>query len=481
MYKYFPIAGYIVIGLLFIIYLTFRALVLPVTIDEAGTYYNFAMKNVWEIVIYSGDPSPNNHILNTLLIKLFTSVFGLSAFTLRLPNLLAFVLFYIVILNWLRCLRNEPWFVIFGIVAIFANPYLLDFFSLARGYGMSIALMSASLFYVYRYATSNKQQFALYDMLIAGAAVYANFTLINYAVSFLILIIIITSIRGWRLPLREFALRIYPIIIVTFFIAVICFVPITKMMATNQFVYWDINGFYNSTLIPLMDASRYGQDYAGWLSVQTLAIACLIVYFLMCVYFVVAKLKYQKKLIDLFSFWIFTILTGIIVLINLQFLLLKIPFLNARGALFLYPLFVLVGIFIVHELKEANKSFKPIFTFPLIAIACLHLGCTANVKSFREWWFDAYTKDVLEIVRADSNNHTTSLNTAWIFNNSFRMHIEMGNYVEIKLAPFHNELWPDSNYVYYYCERNDVPELMSKYTAIKEFDYGNYILLKRNP
>lgn len=479
MHKYLPVTAYIVVGLLFMAYLTLRAVLLPVTIDEAGTYYNFALKSIWDIVIYSGDPSPNNHILNTLLIKLFTSIFGLSSFTLRLPNLLAFVLFYVIIVKWLSILRKAFWFVTFGIIVILANPYLLDFFSLARGYGISIALLIASLFYTYRFFKVNEQQYALYAMLIAGAAVYANFTLINYYICLFGFIIIIASVRGWQQSLKQFVKHVYLLFIVTLLLALICYLPISRMIATNQFVYWETDGFFKSTLVPLVDASRYGQDYFGLVSVQALALVSVVIYGLMCIYFVVAKLMHQKKILDLFSFWLFIFFTGIIALINLQYVLLDIPFLNARGALFLFPMFVLIGIFIINELLDNVKQIRPVFILPVIVLACIHLGCTLNIHSFREWWYDAYTKDVLEIVKADSDNKQTSLNTAWIFNNSFRLHIETEGYNEIKLASFHNELWPDSNYVYYYCERNDLPKLQNNYTAIKEFDYGNFILLKR--
>ncbi|MBK7567822.1 MAG: hypothetical protein IPI31_08335 [Bacteroidetes bacterium] len=59
---------YLLIGCLLTAYLVARAIILPITIDEGGTFYNAVPRSVWDIITYV-DPSPNNHILNTLLIK----------------------------------------------------------------------------------------------------------------------------------------------------------------------------------------------------------------------------------------------------------------------------------------------------------------------------------------------------------------------------------------------------------------------------
>jgi len=52
------------------------------TIDEADTYLSHASRKLL------GFPGPNNHMLNTLLMRLATKAFGVSGFTLRLPALL---------------------------------------------------------------------------------------------------------------------------------------------------------------------------------------------------------------------------------------------------------------------------------------------------------------------------------------------------------------------------------------------------------
>ena len=86
------------------------------------------------------DNWPNNHILNTLLVKYSIALFGAHSWSVRLPNLLSFLLFAWAVYR-IACLLNPRsfWLPVTAVL-FFANPYLLDFFGLSRGYGLSVAL-----------------------------------------------------------------------------------------------------------------------------------------------------------------------------------------------------------------------------------------------------------------------------------------------------------------------------------------------------
>src|SRR5215470_2912969 len=61
-----------------------RACLQSITIDEADTYLFFVGRpwpSHWE-------PSTNNHLLNSLLMRLFTSLFGVSHLSVRAPALI---------------------------------------------------------------------------------------------------------------------------------------------------------------------------------------------------------------------------------------------------------------------------------------------------------------------------------------------------------------------------------------------------------
>ena len=65
-------------------WLVARAVNQSVTIDEADAYMGYAMPD-WPAHFW---PSNGNHVLHSALVRLVTSVFGLSHLTLRIPALL---------------------------------------------------------------------------------------------------------------------------------------------------------------------------------------------------------------------------------------------------------------------------------------------------------------------------------------------------------------------------------------------------------
>src|SRR5206468_2416472 len=76
---------------------------------------------------------------------------------------------------------ESPLLCITSFLILNLNPFLLDFFSLARGYGISIAMMMASLFFLYCYC-QKKSDFtnALYSLVFGALATLAHLTLLNY-------------------------------------------------------------------------------------------------------------------------------------------------------------------------------------------------------------------------------------------------------------------------------------------------------------
>ena len=72
----------------------------PITHDETATTVHYVHYNAWEIMMFP-DNWPNNHILNTLLVKYSIALFGAHSWSVRLPNLL----FLSVVC--LGCLQNS--------------------------------------------------------------------------------------------------------------------------------------------------------------------------------------------------------------------------------------------------------------------------------------------------------------------------------------------------------------------------------------
>ena len=87
----------------------YRAATLSFTHDESGTYLFFHENTIWELftnrkVWFSA----NNHILNSILAGFSHKYFGYSAFTIRFPNLLSFILYAYFLFKIGQYLRISP-------------------------------------------------------------------------------------------------------------------------------------------------------------------------------------------------------------------------------------------------------------------------------------------------------------------------------------------------------------------------------------
>ena len=118
-----------------------RACVQSITIDEADTYLAWVARpnpSHWEA-------ASNNHVLNSLLMRLFTSVFGVSHLTVRAPALLGAALY--IASAFLLCIALTPalrlqWPLF---VCLVYNPFIFDHLVAARGYALALGFLTAAL------------------------------------------------------------------------------------------------------------------------------------------------------------------------------------------------------------------------------------------------------------------------------------------------------------------------------------------------
>jgi hypothetical protein len=114
-----------------------RACVQSITMDEADTYLNF----VGRTDPFHWYPAANNHVLNSALMRMFTSVFGLSHLTVRLPALLGAAIYIGASLYICTLIYHSivPRLLLF--ICLVYNPFVFDFLVAARGYGLASAFL----------------------------------------------------------------------------------------------------------------------------------------------------------------------------------------------------------------------------------------------------------------------------------------------------------------------------------------------------
>ena len=109
------------------IYIIARSFMVPITHDEA---YSYLLVKTNYIVAMAG--TANTHWINSLGMKLGSLLLGDDPWQLRLFSMMAWLLYGFSAIRISEKLKNKLLgFALF--TCLVANPFLLDFFSLARG------------------------------------------------------------------------------------------------------------------------------------------------------------------------------------------------------------------------------------------------------------------------------------------------------------------------------------------------------------
>jgi hypothetical protein len=459
----------------------YKAIHVPITHDEkaASVYYP-----TWPVTqVLMSDVWPSNHILNTLLIKLSESTFGIEPWSVRLPNILAFVLFFlalwVIAKHWFSrgLLFSLPFFI------VFCNPFLLDFFGLARGYGLSNAFMACSITSLLFFSNSFKLQWYYLAIVFAMLAAYANFTLLIYWVAVQMLLVSLYLFHAFktRYPISKVFMRLSSTALIALAFIALCYVPLYKMQSTNQFIYWSKESFYKDTVLSQVNNFLYGAKYARilWGCLIGLIFTALSIAALYSLYkFITSRQIALSNPVVVLSLLLF-----LVWLVNIiQAIVLGTPFLTNRTGLSYYVLFAFLLMFVLRELTEYFPQFGYV-SFPVITIlAIAHLYFTVRLDSVREWSYDSDTYHILGYLKDYQLQHpeikTIALNTSWIYNPSFSFYSITGKTPWLNLTEYHKEVDTASQTLFYYATHDDSWQL-NNYSPALDFPNNCGVLMIR--
>lgn len=469
--KYFVILG------IFLFFLVAKeAIVLPLTHDEGNTIH-CSTTTLWDIFSYK-DPVPNNHILNTLFIKFNQTIFGDSLLSARLHNILSFIPFFIFVVAIAKRLFLSYWIKTFFIFSLVLQPYILDFFSVTRGYGLSLSFMMVSLYYLISRLEYGDKRSLILSLCWAGVGVYASFTLLNYFIPLSLLLLYDVFKRYWGQQKNIFYKEVVYIFLSGVVLLMVIAVPVFKMVSTKQFVYWGTKGFFEDTAKQLIISLRSGVDYFGSSNefIYT-AITIFVLSIIVICNFLNWKENKNKYILQ------FTILLVTAIMYNqFQFLVFNVPYLNARTALFFCPLVCIPLGLSLENLLQKYKNVTLLLVIILISLQIQHFVRGFSVKSNFEWYYDQDTYHVLdhikEMVESGQVSKPVKINCYWIFYPSLSYHVAQKYSEYIEIAPWDTKIKDDSNSVFYYTESSEKETLTERFEVIQEYGYGARILMR---
>jgi hypothetical protein len=474
-------AVFVTILFLLFLYIVYRAWHLSLTHDEGLSY---------QIIL--GDAklasTANNHFLNTFLMALCYKCFGHSELSLRLPNIAAFILYAFACF---QLLKTRPLFVtLTGISFLLFNPYILDFFSLARGYGLALGFFMASFLYLLRAVESTTMNAFLKNasltMILSLGACFSNLTYINAHLAIFLLLFLSF------LFLRKDPEKNINAIIITAFIIIINIVSLIFLLKqlvdlknAGELYHGGSNGFISDTLNSIIWATFYsnGNNYGHDLK-PALNISFIVLFAATLIYTLIFR-RHKRLLITV-------IFLGLMVIAPvLQHLIFATPLPMDRTALIYIPLFGLCISFFMEDLILTNQRislhlFINVFSLLLFVLPlCYNLIINVNFDYTLEWYYDKYTKDGMKLIKEltatpEQKKQPVSISYSWMLEPSIKYYKTYYSLDNLILAgPVKKNINEDFVYLWNR-ENNEAENLEQQYFSVKKYDENNFLVYRRN-
>ncbi|HVS00130.1 MAG TPA: hypothetical protein VMW27_26120 [Thermoanaerobaculia bacterium] len=402
-----------VVGAAALLYTLTRAAVLSFTHDESLTYLHYVLEPLDVTLESSGFSPANNHLLNSLLMRAGAWLVGPREIALRFHSWLGHVLYVSAAFLLARRLRSPA--VAFGtFVLLVANPFLLDFFSLARGYGLGLGFTLMGLHELIGFFEQSPPRVwrALLAFALLGCAVLCNFSFLN--------VYLAAGVVFFVLAVRSPGVRFRAAGAVTALSALLVYWAASTLLELREWgelYYGGQSGFFADTVQSLVRSSLYDRSWTDFLvlPLSVLAVGC----------FAASVLSLWKG-----GGQAGRITAGIALVavfgILLQHYLFGVRFVLDRAALFFLPLF-----FFTLGAAVDGKRRARVASFGGAALVLLGhtLGC-ANFTHTLAWRFDADTRRMLddlvawESAQGEPPGTIKRMGVNWIFEPAVNFYIQ---------------------------------------------------------
>jgi hypothetical protein len=457
-------------------YVAYRAYYLSITFDEVWTF-DLASQSIKDICSAKRNfSSANNHILNSILIKPCLYLFGHHVWVLRLPNVLSYLFYLLGSFILVGQMSNQNSLRLVGFICLNLNLYLLDFFSLSRGYGLANSFEMMSIALVFIYFKNGKLKHISWSFLFATLSVLANFTWINFFIPFWATLNIYWLVQNRnenRLLFSSFFQRNFSPVLFAIFLVIICFNPIHELAKCNEFKF-GANGWFDSFHTFAKDFNY--SDSFGY--------AVIMQVFFMLLYLISFLILMKNKIIfqlQNFSLSFFILAISFIICISIvQRNVLGTMYIDGRKATLYFILVIGLTMSILNYLYLNNQKYSFVIVMTICTYTIIHFLLFMNVSSFRNWTFDQKTKDVIQSIYQKNPNTKMSISMNWLFESSFAYYnrTNYSNHFE-SIKILHEEKYKDTS-DYYYIFKTDMNKMPPNYVVEKEFSFGGVLLIKEN-
>jgi len=378
----YAIAALIVWG-----YIIARAIMVPISHDEAVTFLLYVQSGKflpWNMVW-----DANNHLLNSALMWPCWKLFGMELFWLRLPNVLSFGMYAYIGFKLLAGIKRPLVWAIAA--AAWLSPALLvEFFAQMRGYGLSIALLSAAIWQCSLWISHPSPTRMWWMWAWLWAALLANMSMMN---TYLIMLFISAAFLVLRPSGKPYGWMAWGLGGLLPFVALGAYA--LAMRSGGLLYYGERDGFVEVTVRTLMRYTLYAD--APLLAWTASLFAALAGTWLLAKY-LKGSLPAMHNTGALAAALMLLNVAGAVALCYL----LEVNYPEDRTGIYFLPLFILSIAYFAESIATHKQHLKwaalPLLVFPAGLISRANLGYTHLWKDIQQHQghFEAMQRDAAQ-------------------------------------------------------------------------------------
>ena len=352
-------------------YVLLRAYFFPILGDEVATFFMYVQTD--RILPPDIAWDANNHILNSLLIRLSYLLFGPNVFALRLPNLLFVPLYFIYVYKTGKLIQNiiVRWTFF---VAMLGTHFVIEYMGYARGYGMSLVLLTGAVWYLIVSLQKFKLSDVIKSLVFALLAVSANLNLIITVLLIFGLLIIFSVVNYKKLRPGEIVLLL--VMFVLGCLAVWFFADYSFTLLEKGRLYCgSADGFWDNTILSLLTVVyNIVPAFFGFYFIGIILLSVFVFAFLLWK----NRESFRKPAPGLIFL---ALIAGNIIAAFAMHYLFGVLYQEGRIAIYYLPLLIGLATFTVDRLVKLKGSRFAIALFPIWLLPLFSIGQISFVSS----------------------------------------------------------------------------------------------------
>ena len=457
---------FLVLAFISLLVVVLRAIYVPMFHDEVVTFNHFVKSGI--ISPFSEYRAANNHLTNSLFSRFFYLLFGDSPFSLRFANVLAFIPYCYFLFRLGRGLSTNVVRWGFYLSLLFSFQFVA-FFGLSRGYGIALASMLSSIYFLTSFIKQVKVNTLIFVCLSLLLGLFAFFSL-------LLFVFISIGIIGYLLFLNRKKIGVrkwigLASVLIPFFGA-IGFAIYVLFYYKSYGILWFgfLDGFWKNTVITLIQLVFRPFEY------QILFEILVIIFSIVIVISTVIKITW-RKLLTQHNIWFWFLGFNVLgILLLAWFFHVNYPY--QRTGLHLYLLFIGAFCFAIDKIER--KALKTIFAFPLFLIP-IHYVLSFNFDYISQWQEDTLPYSFFEVMKNEEKRMPKDYNSSFYIEGTQRSVWTYGVNYWFKELPQCSSSFDSltSYYDYIVNKKNNMMEINHLYDSIDGQPYSDVILYKR--